>query len=162
MKWSFLILALRNELVMPLSDLAFLSHRYYPYHYAPYMSDLKGFRRFDLKYEKGEPFLPFQQLLGVLPAASKDLLPEPYQVLGETRYLIWGIVHIGEIDFSGSSSLYSGTWSYLVNIFCPFCFKELIFCFQHPCNSARNSEKADFKLYCQIFLAISILWNITL
>ncbi|XP_022099990.1 5'-3' exoribonuclease 1-like [Acanthaster planci] len=54
---------------------------FYPYHYAPYMSDLQGISNLDLKYEKGEPFLPFQQLLGVLPAASKDLLPEPYQKL---------------------------------------------------------------------------------
>lgn len=29
----------------------------------------------------GEPFLPFQQLLAVLPTASKDLLPQPYHGL---------------------------------------------------------------------------------
>ena len=29
----------------------------------------------------GQPFLPFQQLLAVLPAASKKLLPEVYQGL---------------------------------------------------------------------------------
>ncbi|XP_026681598.1 5'-3' exoribonuclease 1 isoform X1 [Diaphorina citri] len=54
---------------------------YYPHHYAPYISDIKDFSHLNLKYEMGEPFLPFQQLLAVLPAASKELLPEPYQNL---------------------------------------------------------------------------------
>uniref|UniRef100_A0A8D8T5E3 5'-3' exoribonuclease 1 n=1 Tax=Cacopsylla melanoneura TaxID=428564 RepID=A0A8D8T5E3_9HEMI len=54
---------------------------YYPHHYAPYISDIKDFSHLTLKFEMGEPFLPFQQLLAVLPAASKELLPEPYQDL---------------------------------------------------------------------------------
>lgn len=54
---------------------------YYPHHYAPYISDIKNFSHLNLKYEMGEPFLPFQQLLAVLPAASKELLPKPYQDL---------------------------------------------------------------------------------
>lgn len=33
------------------------------------------------KFELGKPFLPFQQLLGVLPPNSKDLLPKAYQGL---------------------------------------------------------------------------------
>lgn len=36
-----------------------------------------------LEYEYGEPFLPFQQLLAVLPAFSKDLLPMAFQSLVE-------------------------------------------------------------------------------
>ncbi|XP_071945753.1 5'-3' exoribonuclease 1-like [Antedon mediterranea] len=54
---------------------------YYPHHYAPYMSDLKNFKHLMFTFEKGRPFLPFQQLLGVLPAASKELLPECFQKL---------------------------------------------------------------------------------
>ncbi|KAL1453826.1 hypothetical protein WDU94_010137 [Cyamophila willieti] len=54
---------------------------YYPHHYAPYISDIKDFSHLTLKFEMGEPFLPFQQLLAVLPAASKEFLPEPYQEL---------------------------------------------------------------------------------
>lgn len=54
---------------------------YYPNHYAPYISDINNFIDYRFKFELGKPFLPFQQLLGVLPPNSKDLLPEAYQDL---------------------------------------------------------------------------------
>lgn len=54
---------------------------FYPHHYAPYMSDVKGFKNVNLKFDLGTPLLPFEQLMAVLPAASKELLPEPYQSL---------------------------------------------------------------------------------
>lgn len=34
----------------------------------------------EFKFELGQPFKPFEQLMGVLPAASKDLIPVAYQV----------------------------------------------------------------------------------
>ncbi|GIY13515.1 5'-3' exoribonuclease 1 [Caerostris darwini] len=54
---------------------------YYPHHYSPYISDVKNFKDMEMKFELGKPFLPFQQLLAVLPKLSKDLLPEAYQKL---------------------------------------------------------------------------------
>ncbi|KAJ8687572.1 hypothetical protein QAD02_023366 [Eretmocerus hayati] len=54
---------------------------YYPHHYAPYISDIKNFKDLKLEFDMGKPFLPFQQLLAVLPAASKTLLPTPYHGL---------------------------------------------------------------------------------
>ncbi|KAH3827407.1 hypothetical protein DPMN_129344, partial [Dreissena polymorpha] len=54
---------------------------FYPHHYAPYMSDVKDFKDMSLTFDLGTPFLPFEQLMAVLPAASKDLLPRPYQSL---------------------------------------------------------------------------------
>ncbi|XP_065560994.1 5'-3' exoribonuclease 1-like [Artemia franciscana] len=54
---------------------------YFPHHYAPYVSDVKAFEELKLTFELGKPFLPYQQLLGVLPAASKKLLPEAFQYL---------------------------------------------------------------------------------
>ncbi|GFT31283.1 5'-3' exoribonuclease 1 [Nephila pilipes] len=54
---------------------------YYPHHYSPYISDVKDFKNMELKFELGKPFLPFQQLLAVLPKLSKELLPESYQKL---------------------------------------------------------------------------------
>ncbi|XP_043500398.1 5'-3' exoribonuclease 1 [Polistes fuscatus] len=54
---------------------------YYPHHYAPYISDIKGFRNIKLDFELGEPFEPFQQLLAVLPPYSRKLLPEALQPL---------------------------------------------------------------------------------
>ena len=54
---------------------------FYPHHYAPYISDVNNFGDIDLTFEMGEPFKPFEQLLAVLPAASKDLLPKTFESL---------------------------------------------------------------------------------
>lgn len=63
---------------------------YYPHHYAPYISDIKGFKDFKLEFDMGRPFLPFQQLLAVLPAASRSLLPRPFEslMIGEQSPII--------------------------------------------------------------------------
>ena len=49
--------------------------------YAPFMSDIKNFIDLSIQFELGTPFLPFEQLLAVLPAASRQLLPKPFQNL---------------------------------------------------------------------------------
>ncbi|CAG8495278.1 4885_t:CDS:10, partial [Ambispora gerdemannii] len=54
---------------------------FYPFHYSPKISDLHDLDRFDIKFELGTPFRPFEQLMGVLPEGSKKLLPEPFQWL---------------------------------------------------------------------------------
>lgn len=54
---------------------------YYPHHYAPYISDIKDFENLIIEFDLGQPFLPFQQLLAVLPSLSKELLPKPFQDL---------------------------------------------------------------------------------
>lgn len=45
------------------------------------MSDIKKFKHLQLTYNMANPFLPFEQLLSVLPAASKELLPIVYHKL---------------------------------------------------------------------------------
>lgn len=54
---------------------------YYPYHYAPFLSDIRNISTLEIHFELGRPFKPFEQLLAVLPAASKTLLPACYQHL---------------------------------------------------------------------------------
>lgn len=68
----------------------------YAHHYAPLMYDLNEYlikitpKKFeDLQvFEKGEPLLPFEQLLGVLPPSSKTFLPLEYQTLFEEGLLV--------------------------------------------------------------------------
>ncbi|XP_045143411.1 5'-3' exoribonuclease 1 isoform X1 [Echinops telfairi] len=54
---------------------------YYPYHYAPFLSDIRNINTLQIHFELGKPFKPFEQLLAVLPSASKNLLPTCYQHL---------------------------------------------------------------------------------
>ncbi|KAI5957393.1 RAT1 [Candida margitis] len=57
---------------------------FYPYHYAPFasdMTDLKDLFPDGLKFNLGEPFRPYEQLMSVLPAASSHALPEVFHTL---------------------------------------------------------------------------------
>uniref|UniRef100_UPI00358E17BF 5'-3' exoribonuclease 1-like isoform X2 n=1 Tax=Myxine glutinosa TaxID=7769 RepID=UPI00358E17BF len=54
---------------------------FFPAHYAPFLSDLRGVATLNLNFNYGAPFRPFEQLLAVLPPASRELLPLCYQNL---------------------------------------------------------------------------------
>jgi len=54
---------------------------YYRYHYAPRISDIKKGLDVMINFEKGEPFRPFEQLMAVLPARSRQLVPATYRPL---------------------------------------------------------------------------------
>ena len=53
---------------------------FYPFHYAPFSSDLIDLiidlKNTEIIFDKSEPFLPFEQLLSVLPPYSAEALPE--------------------------------------------------------------------------------------
>jgi 5'-3' exoribonuclease 2 len=49
---------------------------YYPFHYAPFASDLVNVDTYDIKFQLSKPFKPVEQLLAVLPADSVAALPE--------------------------------------------------------------------------------------
>ncbi|KFM64852.1 5'-3' exoribonuclease 2, partial [Stegodyphus mimosarum] len=51
---------------------------YFPYHYAPFASDFINVGDLKIKFEKGKPFKPLEQLMAVFPAASKQHVPEPW------------------------------------------------------------------------------------
>ena len=54
---------------------------YYPYHYAPFAADFVDIDKLDIKFDKGTPFRPYEQLMGVLPASSNHAIPKPFHPL---------------------------------------------------------------------------------
>jgi len=56
---------------------------YFPYHYGPMLIDMTNLTEVcdRIKFDLGQPFRPFQQLLGCLPPLSMKLLPRKYQWL---------------------------------------------------------------------------------
>ena len=76
---------------------------YYQHHYAPWITDIRGFSDLEIKFEMGKPFLPFEQLLSVLPAASKELLPPLLQglMINETSPIINYFPKDFESDLNG-------------------------------------------------------------
>ncbi|KAK5087807.1 exonuclease II Exo2 [Lithohypha guttulata] len=54
---------------------------FYQYHYSPMISDVKQGLKADMKFDLGQPFHPFQQLMGVLPDRSKKIVPPIYHEL---------------------------------------------------------------------------------
>ena len=54
---------------------------YYPYHYAPFAADFKDLDQVDVAFEQGYTSRPFEQLMSVLPAASRHALPEVFHPL---------------------------------------------------------------------------------
>ena len=54
---------------------------YYPYHYAPFAADFVDLARLEIKFEKGEPFHPYEQLMSVMPAASNHTIPDVFHSL---------------------------------------------------------------------------------
>uniref|UniRef100_A0A803LXP1 Uncharacterized protein n=1 Tax=Chenopodium quinoa TaxID=63459 RepID=A0A803LXP1_CHEQI len=54
---------------------------FYPNYYGPFASDLKGLASVKVRFEKGSPFKPFDQLMAMLPPKSAHALPTVYQDL---------------------------------------------------------------------------------
>ena len=54
---------------------------YYPYHYAPFAADFVDLKDLTVKFDRGTPFKPYEQLMGVMPAASNMTIPEAFRSL---------------------------------------------------------------------------------
>ena len=54
---------------------------FYGYHYSPMISDVCKGLGADMNFKLGQPFRPYQQLMGVLPDRSRRIVPMPYHDL---------------------------------------------------------------------------------
>ncbi|KAL9112661.1 MAG: hypothetical protein Q9187_007737, partial [Circinaria calcarea] len=54
---------------------------YYGYHYSPMISDVRKGLKANIDFQLGQPFRPYQQLMGVLPDRSKSIVPTSYHDL---------------------------------------------------------------------------------
>uniref|UniRef100_A0A8C4EAQ6 5'-3' exoribonuclease 1 n=1 Tax=Dicentrarchus labrax TaxID=13489 RepID=A0A8C4EAQ6_DICLA len=110
---------------------------YYPYHYAPFLSDIRNISGLKLTFDLGKPFMPFQQLLAVLPAASKELLPEAYRHLmtSENSPIIEYYPQDFKTDLNGKQQ----EWEAVVLI--PFIDERCLLAAMEPCNHKLTKEE---------------------
>lgn len=92
---------------------------FYPWHYAPLMHDLietlktltEDEEKYIFTFIKGEPPLPFVQLLSILPPSSSHLIPPPYAKLMGPKSVLSkkGIYPTSfDIDYEGKTSEHMG------------------------------------------------------
>ncbi|KAH9814141.1 XRN 5'-3' exonuclease N-terminus-domain-containing protein [Melampsora americana] len=54
---------------------------FYPYHYSPFAADFTNLKEMKVEFKLGQPFKPYEQLMGVFPAASRSHIPKAYHDL---------------------------------------------------------------------------------
>ncbi|XP_067851147.1 5'-3' exoribonuclease 1 isoform X3 [Heptranchias perlo] len=110
---------------------------YYPFHYAPYLSDIRNISKLKIKFDMGNPFKPFEQLLAVLPAASKELLPNCYQFLMTDEES--PIIEYYPPDFKTDLNGKQQEWEAVVLI--PFIDEKRLLAAMKPCNGCISEEE---------------------
>ncbi|CAK7264910.1 5'-3' exoribonuclease 2 [Sporothrix epigloea] len=83
---------------------------YYPYHYAPFAADFVGLEKLELHFKKGRISKPFEQLMSVLPAASRHAIPEIFHdlMLDEDSEIIDFYPEDFALDLNGKKFAWQG------------------------------------------------------
>ena len=83
---------------------------FYPYHYAPFAGDFKNLGDMKITFERGRIARPFEQLMSVLPAASRHALPEVFHdlMLNEDSDIIDFYPEDFQIDLNGKKMAWQG------------------------------------------------------
>jgi 5'-3' exoribonuclease 2 len=83
---------------------------FYPYHYAPFAADFVDLGKMKVNFEKGRISRPFEQLMSVLPAASRHAIPEAYHdlMLNEDSPILDFYPEDFEIDLNGKKMSWQG------------------------------------------------------
>ncbi|XP_056148713.1 5'-3' exoribonuclease 1 [Lampris incognitus] len=112
---------------------------YYPYHYAPFLSDIRNISGLKLTFGLGKPFMPFEQLLAVLPSASKELLPDCYRHLMTSPSS--SIIEYYPVDFKTDLNGKQQEWEAVVLI--PFIDERCLLAAMEPyTDKMTKAEKA--------------------
>ncbi|XP_062988229.1 5'-3' exoribonuclease 1 isoform X2 [Elgaria multicarinata webbii] len=121
---------------------------YYPYHYAPYLSDIRKISELKIHLDLGKPFMPFEQLLAVLPAASKGLLPKCYQHLmtNEESPIIEYYPTEFKTDLNGKQQ----EWEAVVLI--PFIDEKRLLEAMETCNKLLTAEEKQRNRHSECFM----------
>lgn len=83
---------------------------YYPYHFSPFAADLVGVEKMTINFKLGQPFKPFEQLMGVFPAASRKHIPEVFHrfMVDEDSSIIDFYPSTFQIDMNGKRMAWQG------------------------------------------------------
>ncbi|EFP79344.2 5'-3' exoribonuclease 2 [Puccinia graminis f. sp. tritici] len=83
---------------------------FYPYHYSPFASDFTNLEEFEIKFNLGQPFKPYEQLMGVFPAASRCHIPDVYHdlMMNDDSPIKDFYPEEFEIDMNGKKMLWQG------------------------------------------------------
>lgn len=83
---------------------------FYPYHYAPFAADFVDLGKMTITFEKGRISRPFEQLMSVLPAASRHAIPEVFHDLmtQEDSPILDFYPEDFEIDLNGKKMSWQG------------------------------------------------------
>ncbi|XP_070609455.1 5'-3' exoribonuclease 1 isoform X3 [Erythrolamprus reginae] len=123
---------------------------YYPFHYAPYLSDICNINELKIYLDLGKPFMPFEQLLAVLPAASKDLLPKCYQHLMTSEES--PIIEYYPTEFKTDLNGKQQEWEAVVLI--PFIDEKLLLEAMAPCNKLLNAEEKQRNRHSECLMCL--------
>ncbi|MBW0465257.1 hypothetical protein O181_004972 [Austropuccinia psidii MF-1] len=110
---------------------------FYPYHYSPKISDLCNVASYQFNFDLDQPFKPFEQLMGVLPAASSAHVPPAYRELmfnSESP-----IIDFYPQDFQTDLNGKKHEWEAIVKI--PFIDQNLLLKSMQACEHTLNEEE---------------------
>ena len=89
------VLELVLQLPLRASYIRFVLSSFFLIYCTDIAADLRGVDRLAFHFELGTPFRPFEQLMGVLPEASKDLIPPAYRVSHHQSMIFVFTIYIG-------------------------------------------------------------------
>jgi 5'-3' exoribonuclease 2 len=127
---------------------------FYPYHYAPFAADFTDLGSMELHFEHGQISKPFEQLMSVLPAASRHALPEAFHdlMLNPDSEIIDFYPEDFEVDLNGKKMAWQGI-ALLPFIDMPRLLRAVgkVYPLLSPEDRARNSVGRDVLLLCDAF-----------